>query len=76
MDMQGFSDELIGLDITHKREMRNVVSDAQRIVDGKDQDIGLLIATVSRLQEELRTEKAKRMAAEFRLEQLLDMPID
>lgn len=35
----GFSDELIGLDIAHRRELRNLTDDAQAVVDQQDRRI-------------------------------------
>lgn len=35
----GFSDELIGLDLAHRRELRDLTAEAQGVVDAQDRRI-------------------------------------
>lgn len=58
-----FSDELIGLDIAHRREMRQFGQEAQGLVNELDADIRRLrrqLATAQRANGDLRLERGRR----------------
>lgn len=58
-----FSDELIGLDFAHRREMAALGRDAQALVDEMDSDIIRLrrqLATAQRANADLRIERGRR----------------
>lgn len=74
-----FSDELIGLDIAHRRELRQMGQQAQAMVDSLDGDVQRLRAKLRAAYAEIETERAARMAAELKVERLnriLDMPLN
>jgi hypothetical protein len=62
----GFTDELVGLDIAHKREMSAVVNDAQAIVDRQDRRIAVLKRQLAATRGQLAT--AQRSNADLILE--------
>lgn len=80
-----FSDELIGLDIAHRRELRQMSQHAQRVVDGQAADVTLLTralraarADLAKANTALNAERCQRMALQLeldRLYRLLDTPI-
>lgn len=58
-----FSDELIGLDIAHRREMRQFGQEAQSLVNELDADIRRLrrqLAATQRANGDLRLERGRR----------------
>ena len=71
-----FSDEMIGLDIAHRREMRAATGRAQSIIDELDTDVKRLQRKLAAAYAEIETERARRIAAEMRLERILDMPLN
>lgn len=52
----GFSDELVGLDLAHCRELREITAEAQSIVDRQD-------ARIVRLQRELAATQGRLAAS-------------
>lgn len=73
-----FSDELIGLDIAHRRELKQMGQQTQAMVDSLDTDVRRLRAKLKAAYAEIETERAKRMAAELKLDRLnkiLDTPL-
>ena len=80
-----FSDELIGLDIAHRRELRQLTEGAQHLLDGQAADVTLLTralraarADLSKANTALAAERRQRMALQLgldRLNRLLDTPI-
>jgi len=75
MSNGGFTDELVGLDIAHRRELKNVVSDAQAIVDAKARHIAILqrqlqatrgqLAAAQRSIGDLKSERGARNQSIF-----------
>lgn len=58
-----FSDELIGLDIAHRRELRNQTAQAQSVIDDMARDINRLrreLAAANRDNGALRLERGRR----------------
>lgn len=58
-----FSDELIGLDIAHGREMGRLARDAQALVDHLDRDVRSLrlqLAAAKQSNTDLRLERGRR----------------
>ncbi|MBJ6986052.1 hypothetical protein [Devosia sp. MC521] len=80
-----FSDELIGLDIAHRRELRQSTAVAQGIINEQAADVTLLTRALRETRNKLThtqialdDETRKRMALQLeldRLNRLLDTPI-
>ena len=70
-----FSDELIGLDIAHCRELRARSDHAQSIINGMANDETRLRRRIRELEAELVRERGLRLVAQARIEELLDMEI-
>ena len=70
-----FTDTEVGLALGYRRNMDRVTENAQTIIDDKNSDIAMLQAALRRARAELADERAKRIAAEMRLEEILDMPV-
>jgi len=60
---------------TARRSINAVTDQAQAIVDQSSADIDALMAEVVRLRDEVKTERARRILAEARVEKLLNTPI-
>lgn len=65
-----FTDVEIGLMHAHRRNMNSVVSDAQRIVDSKNDAIEEAHGEIRRLHQLLANETARRQAAELERDDL------
>lgn len=70
-----FSDELIGLDMAHKREQRQLANQAQAMVNSLDSDINALRRQLLQAQADVARERGLRLVAEQRLQDILDMEI-
>lgn len=80
-----FTDELIGLDMAHRREIRQSNALAQGIIDEQSADVALLTRTLhqalgglKKAQAALDEETRRRMALQIeidRLRRMLDTPI-
>lgn len=70
-----FTDTEVGLALGYRRNVDRVTENAQTIIDDKNSDIAMLQAALRRARAELADERAKRIAAEMRLEEILDMPV-
>lgn len=70
-----FTDGEIGLKIAYDRNLSAVVQNAQAIIDCKSMSLDAACAEIRRMQNELALERAARIAAELRIEKLLDTPI-
>ncbi len=78
-----FSDEVIGLDIAHRRELKQMGQQSQAVIDSLDADVIRLRAKLQAAHDELAVaakvideERAKRMSAELKLERLLNMKLN
>lgn len=78
-----FSDDVIGLDIAHRRELKQLGQQSQAVIDSLDADVVRLRAKLQAAYHELAVaakviddERAKRMAAELKLERLLSMKLN
>jgi hypothetical protein len=70
-----FTDREIGLKIAYDRDMRVTTGHAQAIIDRKHAELVAAHAEIRRLRQELALERSARIAAELRIEKLLDTPI-
>ena len=73
--MMGFTDELVGLDLAHKREMAANTEHAQGIVNQVSAELIRLRAVEKSLRAQLSRETARRIAAEARIEEILDTEV-
>lgn len=64
----------IGLKMGYDRAIAAMADEAQAIIDRKAASLDVAHAEIRRLQRELALERAVRIAAELKLEKLLDMP--
>jgi hypothetical protein len=69
------TDSELGMAYAFGDRLRHEQRAAQRVVNTKDQEIALLMGALRRAREELAHERGKRIAAEMRLEALLDLEI-
>lgn len=70
-----FTDGEIGLKIRFDRAQRATVLHAQSIIDQKHDDLLAAHDEIRRLTAELDAERARRIVAEMRIEEILDTPI-
>jgi hypothetical protein len=70
-----FTDTEVALKIGYDRTIRAYERGARAIVDRKDSEIAMLTAALQDARAELAQERAKRIAAELRIEEILDTPI-
>lgn len=70
-----WTDSEVGMAMAHRRQTRAFANSAQALVDEMDTDIEQLRAQLAAARDVIRTERAGRLAAELRVQQLLDMPI-
>jgi hypothetical protein len=69
-----FTDGEIGLKMAYDRNTRALTAHAQSMIDGQSAEIAALATALAAARAEVRVERAKRLAAELRLERVLDMP--
>lgn len=70
-----YSDEVIGLDIAHRREQRQLANAAQAMVNSLDSDINSLRRQLRQAQAAVARERGLRIVAEAKLEEILNMEI-
>lgn len=58
MSNGGFSDELLGLDWAHRRELKNIAAQGQAVVDQQDRRIAILQRRLSATQRQLAASTA------------------
>jgi hypothetical protein len=73
--MMGFTDEMVGLDIAHKRELKTITRDAQALVNQLDSDIESLRRQLAQAQADVARERGMRIALKAQLDAILDMEI-
>ena len=63
-----FTDGEVGMKLRFDRDVAAVSAEAQSIVDGKNRQIAALMRELAKVRDELKTERAKRLLAEGKLE--------
>ena len=69
------TDTELGLKMGYDRTIRALEVGAQRIVDRQGDEIAMLTRALQDARNELAQERARRIAAEIKIERLLDTPI-
>lgn len=63
-----FTDSEVGLKMRFDRDVAAISAEAQSIVDGKNRQINALMRELAAVRDELKTERAKRLLAEGKLD--------
>ena len=69
-----FSDAEIGMKLAFDRNLSATVTEAQMIIDRKQVEVDALTRALNQTREELKRERARRLIAQIRLEDLVDPP--